>query len=66
MPKRLFYGGPAIEVLHEEYAKKGRIDYTSRMRYLTWPIEPRTRYACKTQRPVIGARFRLPQPEGPR
>jgi uncharacterized protein YndB with AHSA1/START domain len=26
MLKRLFYGGPKIEVLHEEYAKKGRID----------------------------------------
>ena len=24
--RRLFYGGPTIEVLHEEYAKKGRID----------------------------------------
>jgi uncharacterized protein YndB with AHSA1/START domain len=24
--KRLFYGGPTIEVLHEEYAKKGHID----------------------------------------
>lgn len=26
MLKQLFYGGPSIEVLHEEYAKKGRID----------------------------------------
>ena len=26
MLKRLFYAGPAIGVLHEEYAKKGRID----------------------------------------
>ena len=24
--KRLFYGGPTIEVLHKEYAKKGHID----------------------------------------
>ena len=26
MLNRLFYGGPSIGVLHEEYAKKGRID----------------------------------------
>jgi hypothetical protein len=26
MLKRLFYGGPSIGVLHEEYAKRGRID----------------------------------------
>ena len=26
MLKQLFYSGPSIEVLHEEYAKKGRID----------------------------------------
>jgi len=26
MLKRLFYGGPPIGVLHEEYAKKGRVD----------------------------------------
>jgi hypothetical protein len=26
MLKELFYGGPSIGVLHEEYAKKGRID----------------------------------------
>jgi uncharacterized protein YndB with AHSA1/START domain len=26
MVKQLFYGGPSIGVLHEEYAKKGRID----------------------------------------
>ncbi|MDP9487037.1 MAG: SRPBCC family protein [Actinomycetota bacterium] len=26
MLERLFYGGPPIEVLHEEYAKKGRVD----------------------------------------
>lgn len=26
MLKQLFYSGPSIEVLHEEYAKRGRID----------------------------------------
>ena len=26
MLKQLFYSGPSFEVLHEEYAKKGRID----------------------------------------
>jgi uncharacterized protein YndB with AHSA1/START domain len=26
MLRQLFYSGPSIEVLHEEYAKKGRID----------------------------------------
>jgi hypothetical protein len=26
MLKRLFYGGPPIGVLHEQYAKKGRVD----------------------------------------
>ena len=26
MLKQLFYRGPSIDVLHEEYAKKGRID----------------------------------------
>jgi hypothetical protein len=26
MVEQLFYGGPSIGVLHEEYAKKGRID----------------------------------------
>lgn len=26
MLKRLFYGGPSMGVLHEEYAKRGRID----------------------------------------
>jgi hypothetical protein len=26
MLKQLFYRGPSINVLHEEYAKKGRID----------------------------------------
>ena len=26
MLKQLFYSGPSIEVLQEEYAKKGRID----------------------------------------
>lgn len=32
MLKRLFYGGPKIEALHEEYAKKGRIDEKASVR----------------------------------
>jgi hypothetical protein len=32
MLTQLFYSGPSIEVLHEEYAKKGRIDVNAPVR----------------------------------
>src|SRR5215203_4782546 len=32
MLNRLFYSGPSIEVLHEEYARKGRIDEEARIK----------------------------------
>jgi hypothetical protein len=32
MLTRLFYSGPSIEVLHEEYAKQGRIDANAPVR----------------------------------
>jgi hypothetical protein len=32
MLTQLFYGGPSIEVVHEEYAKQGRIDANAPVR----------------------------------